>query len=185
MLELCKNHDIHIVNGRFGADCKIGQPTYKDASVLDYAIASPQLLLLISDYIDDHYDLLMSDVHCPITLTLCKFSLDRPHAMEHPTSSDLKVNCNKLFHRTPGLDRDAFHIKWRTEQCTAYKNRIDINAITLRDLKNSSPKEFWKILNNVNKIYELFVSISLEDFTKYFKISVMKKMWILPSLILT
>lgn len=43
LIELCKNLDIHIINGRFGDDLKQGNLTCDSAKLIDNVIASPSL----------------------------------------------------------------------------------------------------------------------------------------------
>ena len=40
---LCRNLDVHIVNGRIGADKEQGLLTCDNASAIDYALASSEL----------------------------------------------------------------------------------------------------------------------------------------------
>ena len=42
LLDLCQNHNLFIVNGRFGDDANIDKTTCKDVSVIDYAIVLAQ-----------------------------------------------------------------------------------------------------------------------------------------------
>ena len=73
LIELCRNVDVKIVNGRFGNDYENGNFTcYKPngKSTVDYAIASPCLFPKIIDFTVDMFDPCLSDVHCPICLAL-------------------------------------------------------------------------------------------------------------------
>ena len=58
---MCKNHDLHIINGRFGDD---------SISLIDYAIASPDLLTKVTNFSVDIFDPLLLDVHNRICLLL-------------------------------------------------------------------------------------------------------------------
>lgn len=82
LIELCKNLNIKIINGRFGSDTGIGEYTFhspQGESTIDYAIASPSLLLNIVDFHVDPYDACLSDAHCAVCLALkfCKNSRSR------------------------------------------------------------------------------------------------------------
>ena len=51
LMDLCRNHDLKIVNGRFGLDSGLGKYTCikpNGSSVVDYAITSTSLLQMIS-----------------------------------------------------------------------------------------------------------------------------------------
>ena len=70
MVALCRNLDVHIVNGRIGADKEKGLLTCDNASAIDYALASSELFLCLEDFRVDIFDKMLSDKHCPVTLTL-------------------------------------------------------------------------------------------------------------------
>ena len=44
LIQLCKNLDMYIANGRLGVDRYFGRPTCNNNSVVDYLIISPELL---------------------------------------------------------------------------------------------------------------------------------------------
>ena len=70
IIELCRVHDLSIMNGRVGADRGVGAFTCADASVIDYVIASPQLFKHVQKFEIDKFDSLLSDKHCPVNVTL-------------------------------------------------------------------------------------------------------------------
>lgn len=70
LIDLCRCLDIHIINGRFGDDMNQGKLTCDNASVIDYAIASPDLFPKVGNFYVDIFDKLLSDKHNPICLSL-------------------------------------------------------------------------------------------------------------------
>ena len=73
LIEVCRAADIKIVNGRFGNDHKIGNFTChkpNGSSVVDYFIVSPDLFDNVLNFNVGQMDILFSDVHSPITLSL-------------------------------------------------------------------------------------------------------------------
>ena len=70
LISLCQNVDVHIINGRVGADKGKGQLTCASASTVDYILASSDLLFFMHDFSVDVFDKLMSDKHCPISASL-------------------------------------------------------------------------------------------------------------------
>ena len=40
LVDICKNHNLSILNGRFGRDMDTGSLTFRDKSTIDYAITS-------------------------------------------------------------------------------------------------------------------------------------------------
>jgi len=71
-INLCKTADLHIVNGRLGADRGIGQLTCDAASTVDYAVCSPSLFYKISDFFVHIFDSLLSDKHNALSLIIKK-----------------------------------------------------------------------------------------------------------------
>ena len=74
VIEMCQSFDLRIVNGRVGSDQNIGKYTCFNknggCSAIDYAILSKRLFPLVQDFNVDVFDRCLSDVHCPIMLTL-------------------------------------------------------------------------------------------------------------------
>ena len=71
LLSLCSNMNIFIVNGRIGRS----EWTYKNASVVDYCLASPSLFDNIDSFVIDTFDPMLSDVHNPL---VCSLKLAQP-----------------------------------------------------------------------------------------------------------
>ena len=73
LIEMCRATDIKIVNGRFGNDYKTGNFTchkQNGSSVIDYIIVSPILFEFIENFSVGQMDILFSDVHSPLTISL-------------------------------------------------------------------------------------------------------------------
>jgi len=77
-LEFCKNNQMFILNGRIGKD-KIGRPTSRNLSVVDYIISTAYFLKNVNDFEVLDFSKLFSDVHSPLHLSLYKncSSMDR------------------------------------------------------------------------------------------------------------
>ena len=70
LVEICKNNNLTILNGRFGRDKGIGRMTFRNTSVIDYAISSVKGLTLLTDFEVIETDILHSDGHSLITLNV-------------------------------------------------------------------------------------------------------------------
>ena len=62
---MCQNLNITILNGRAGIDSDLGEFTSKEASVVDYVLASHSLFPKIRYFKVLTMDYLLSDVHRP------------------------------------------------------------------------------------------------------------------------
>mgnify|MGYP000654050777 CR=1 FL=1 len=69
-IEVCKNTNLFIVNGRVGSDRNVGKVTSKGVSLIDYAVCSPKIFSIIDEFCVLDFCNLLSDVHSPIVLTL-------------------------------------------------------------------------------------------------------------------
>lgn len=69
LLELCRNNNLFILNGRVNGDKK-GMLTCRQASVVDYFICTYELLCYIVNMQVLDFSALYSDVHSPLSLTM-------------------------------------------------------------------------------------------------------------------
>ena len=63
LLDVCKNNNLFLCNGRIGNDKQQGNFTFKQLSVIDYTIASIETLPLLQNFEIQETDALMSDGH--------------------------------------------------------------------------------------------------------------------------
>ena len=71
LIQLCKNNSIFLANGRLCKDT-IANFTFKDTSVIDYCIMSPEIMANTTKFEVGPFDLLFSDNHNPIHLSIVK-----------------------------------------------------------------------------------------------------------------
>ena len=125
LIEVCRAADIKIVNGRFGSDHKIGNFTChkpNGSSVVDYFIVSPDLFDSVLNFNVGQMDILFSDVHSPITLSLniLKKSVSIPpnnpnHENIDSLPSDIPFNHIKT--------------KWLPERKNEYLSSFDLDLV--------------------------------------------------------
>ena len=70
LIEMCKLHELCIINGRIGLDKNVGDLTCARASTVDYMICSPDLLHKIEDFTIAIFDPLLLDKHSPIHISI-------------------------------------------------------------------------------------------------------------------
>ena len=61
LIEICKNNNLTILNGRYGKDKDIGNMTFRNTSVIDYATSSLKGFSLLSEFEVIETDSLQSD----------------------------------------------------------------------------------------------------------------------------
>ncbi|XP_071107207.1 uncharacterized protein [Haliotis cracherodii] len=132
LLDFCKNNGLYIVNGRLGKDKGIGKLTCRNASVVDYCIASAETFPLLIDFEVLEFDPISSDVHCGLSLTL-----DCTAQQLSPVIDDDKdVHVHKVVKRWVPDKSETFLCNIDkvaiTHQCTeldACKDQIEPNDI--------------------------------------------------------
>ena len=74
LIDICMSFDLSIINGRFVDDKEIGEYTCYNKNggrnAVDYAIVSNNKFENVMNFNVDAFDNCLSDVHCPITLSL-------------------------------------------------------------------------------------------------------------------
>ena len=83
LINICQEFVIRIVNGRLGNDAHKGDITLygknEGQSVVDYFLATDNILTYIENFKIDTFDKLLYDVHCPISVTFnCANSIYAP-----------------------------------------------------------------------------------------------------------
>ena len=63
MVEICRNNQVYIFNGRLGEDCNVGQCTTTFNTTIDYFIGTPLVMHSVKKFIILEYDALLPDVH--------------------------------------------------------------------------------------------------------------------------
>ena len=62
LIEMCKCHEMCIVNGGLGSDKNIGNTTCNNVSTIDYVICTPDLLPKFTDFTVHNFCPLLSDI---------------------------------------------------------------------------------------------------------------------------
>ena len=70
LIETCKNNNLFIVNGRVGKDKYLGAPTFRDKSLIDYAICTAECFAWLSDFEIIELDAIFSDGHSLLSWSL-------------------------------------------------------------------------------------------------------------------
>ena len=86
LLDICKSNNLIILNGRCGQDKETGAYTFKSISVIDYTIASTEVLKYIDCFAVRTLDPIFSDGHALLctTLQFKNKQYEIPKANKHP-----------------------------------------------------------------------------------------------------
>ena len=125
LIEVCRSADIKIVNGRFASNHKIGNFTChkpNGSSVVDYFIVSPDLFNNIVNFNVGQMDILFSDVHSPITLSLNilkKSGSTPPYNPNHENIDSLPSD----------IPFNPIKTKWLPERKNEYYSAFDLDLV--------------------------------------------------------
>lgn len=86
LIDLCKNTNLFILNGRYGQDRDIGAMTFRDVSVIDYTLVSANLFNHLHDFSIGAVDSLLSDGHSLLCLDI-SLNGPKPNHQKHERKS--------------------------------------------------------------------------------------------------
>ena len=150
LLEICKLNNLLILNGRLGKDSTIGKFTFRNTSVIDYTISTPQILHQFKEFEIIELDGLYSDGRC-----LQSMSLQISHKSKQTAKIDQegKDNC-----RLP---------KWKSIKEQEFVNNLnDTKLAEITNMLNNCPNDNIKpYLNDVSdRISKLFIESAKTTF---------------------
>lgn len=158
LIELCKNQDLFILNGRVGSDRGKGEVTTKTDSLIDYVISSHALSEVVLDLHVEPFDLLFSDVHCCVCIDLPFSTRGDIH--------DVQVEPGIDNHNTRGVEHDPrVRFNWDESKSDGFLNNIDQRKINelLIGLDNANV--------NVNDVAQDILSMFVDAGTQTFGIT--------------
>lgn len=157
MVDVCKNNQVYIFNGRLGEDFNIGQYTTTFNTTIDYFIGTPLVMHLVKKFRILDYDALLSDVHCGLHAQL-KFCTNC-NVISMPTNTqEIRQSCVK-----PG--------KWNNDKSGEYERIIDkekVNSLVTK-IHDLTVDEIHK------ELQQILIEPALVTFPQYKKKTYTKK----------
>ena len=154
LLQLCKLNNMVICNGRIGDDKNIGKFTCKNTSVVDYAVCSSRFLKLIQNFSVLDTSKLISDIHCPLTL-----SIHGPGVIK-----------NKK-HGQENIESDEIMRSWDSEKTNVFIENINTARVdeVLNDLDSLPEVNSDSINAVIEKIGNILTDAAKSTFGSYSK----------------
>ena len=134
LVDICKDNNLTILNGRYGKDRNIGNATFRGKSVIDYTISSIKGFTLLTDFEIIESDSLLSDGH-----SIIAFSIGIPSRVEptSPVISNRKATWRQteshLF--VENINRD--HIQEITQLLNRFKEAPSQTLMLIYSTKNT------------------------------------------------
>ena len=143
LIELCRNNNLFILNGRMGNE-RFGDYTFKDRSVIDYAIAKANLFENILDFSIFKPDPLLSDGHSMIKVIFA--------------SKKIPLKCTNLNRK---------RVRWENNKANEFLNNIDVaQIIDLSNQLNTFPQSQNTVEHITSELTSLFSSSADATFTQ-------------------
>ena len=153
LIELCKNNNLVILNGRVGEDQNIGNFTTTRNSVVDYIIMSANSLRYLSDFKVHKFDPLLSGIHCPISCHLLT---------KYKTNIYSNKEDNKGKYQTETNTKATNVCKWAKEKSEEVLNKISNDKVNQLNTYLESLDETMVNSDIINQIVENIKNIFID-----------------------
>ena len=152
LLDICKNFELFIANGRLYNDFRIGNFTCKGKSVVDYVLLSSRLFINASSFRINEFSNLFSDVHCVVE---CSF---KSLKLAETTGNDDVISSGSSAPRRP---------IWNNDVKAKFINVLENKAVTDLDcefnrIEAGSPTEN-DIVYLSNAVVDFITQIGVES----------------------
>lgn len=147
MINICKNNNLSILNGRYGHDKDVGAMTFRETSLIDYALVSGKTFNVLFDFQITEVDRLFSDGHTLLTLDVKTNTQNKRDKPERPTrNSTTYINLSEYEQFINSLDQSKVeHIAdmLRSNSCLLNPDKEIVNNIAseIRSLFETSAEK--------------------------------------------
>jgi exonuclease III len=159
LLNMCKSLNLYILNGRVGSDKGVGHVTCRDASLVDYVIASADMFEIVKTFEVLPFDPMVSDCHNPVTL-----SFNVSNNSLHGSNNKLNIvpDRNEPASNTVGCDPAPRRPKWNPDSKQLFLENINMdsvngleNTLSLLEMNtdNIVPGEIDDIVNRICNLF--------------------------------
>lgn len=92
LVDICKNHNLTILNGRYGQDKNLGSMTFRNVSTIDYTMVSTESFKILQNFQITDLDRIFSDGHSFLSTTI---TINPSCALKH--RSENRLNKNAIY----------------------------------------------------------------------------------------
>ena len=152
IIDICKNNNLYMLNGRYGQDAGKGNYTFRDQSVIDYSISSSEGFSLLTDFKIQELDDIYSDGHSLLQMNM--------HLNTAITLSEHTAETNCALHEKNYNPISQKRYKWEQQKSTIFNENIDITKLKDLDsyLDTIGPEITQENMNEITlKLNNLFL----------------------------
>ena len=166
-IELCKNNNLIMLNGRAGEDKGTGKYTTTRHSVVNYMIMSSNMLRYLSNFRVHEFDPLLSDILCPISCCIATDNFAKTKFQE--------IGKGKSVFNS-SVAQDTPTAKWIKEKASDFIKNISqekVNTLCayLESLDNTNINA-TTINQIIDKMDEIVAAASKESFKSVTKLNI-------------
>ena len=121
LLELCKNNNLFILNGRMGQDKLCPKVTCKDRSTVDYILSTVGNFLVLDNFTVHEFSELFSDAHCPLSVCFSIVPLKISHSIT-PSRNDGQEPMVRKWDATKG---ESFIEKFDVMEAASIETKLN------------------------------------------------------------
>ena len=92
LVDICKNHNLTILNGRYGQDKNLGSMTFRNVSTIDYTMVSTESFKILQNFQIIDLDRIFSDGHSFLSTTI---TINPSCALKHQSKN--RINKNAIY----------------------------------------------------------------------------------------
>lgn len=139
LIDICKNNNLFILNGRIFSDKNTGQFTFREKSIIDYVIVTAECFNFIEHFEIIETDTLLSDGHSALSWTI--------------TIADNSINKNE--HKQNGMAKRPIWKQEKEQNFVRNINTDEINSLTLElELQPDSQQTIENVTNKLKLLFE-------------------------------
>ena len=142
LIDICRNNNLFILNGRFGKDKRLGKFTFREQSLIDYTLCSFERLKLLIDFEVTETDPIFSDGHSLLTWSFACANSHNPSYTHMEARKDYKT--------------------WDQQRASVFSENLPVFEI--RDLCHNLKPNSQSINETVTNLANLFINTAKKSF---------------------
>ena len=150
MIEFCQATNLLILNGRIDDNAQDSMFICKDKSTIDYFLSTPNLFDIFTNLKVLEFNLIFSDVHCPVSVSIGITDTKQPCEVKKKTTVEEKINL------------------WDNEKSNIFVQNFDSKALSeigdrlsaLANKETIKQEDIEFIVNDIGKLFSDTAEIS-------------------------
>lgn len=166
LIDMCKNNNLFITNGRVGKDKGVGHKTFRGTSTIDYTVCTANCFEFLTQFEVIDLDPIFSDGHALLSWSF---------------------KTNKDSYPTQGTNQDAtvYKCRWSEKNADLFIQGIDMQEVQLLheklDTGSGTPDNIYGLTENISRIFKKASSQAFGSTRSHFVRRKFDKPWFGPA----